>query len=56
MECKELILPEQLASVSGTEIITPLLVPIQSRFEDISKLVIRTREKPNLPVPTILSN
>lgn len=38
-------------SESGTEMITPLLVPIHRRLEEMRRLVMRTREKPNLPVP-----
>lgn len=38
-------------SLNGTEMMTPLLVPIHSRFEDIKRQVMRTKEKPNLPVP-----
>lgn len=38
-------------SFNGTDIITPLLVPIHKRFDDISKLLIRTNEKPTFPVP-----
>lgn len=41
-------------SDSGTDITTPLLVPIHSRPELISNAVMRTREKPNFPVPNIL--
>ena len=31
--------------------ITPFPVPIQRRLEEINKAVIRTKEKPNFPVP-----
>lgn len=30
---------------------TPLPVPIQSRFDEIRRAVMRMREKPNFPVP-----
>lgn len=35
----------------GTEMITPLPVPIHSRLQEISMAVIRTNENPSLPVP-----
>lgn len=38
-------------SFKGTDIITPLLVPIHSRFDEINRHVILTKENPNLPVP-----
>merc|ERR1719206_608304 len=38
----------------GTLIITPFPVPSQSRVQDTRSAVIRTKEKPSLPVPNIL--
>lgn len=38
-------------SVSGMEMITPFPVPTQRRFPPIRSAVIRTKEKPSLPVP-----
>lgn len=53
----ETIDPELLQeSVNGTEIMTPLLVPIHNRLEEMSKLVIRTKENPNFPVPKLCTN
>ena len=40
-----------LLSDRGTDIITPFPVPIQSLLQEIIKDVIRTNEKPSLPVP-----
>ena len=40
-----------LLSLRGTEIITPLPVPIQRRLQDTRSAVILTNEKPSLPVP-----
>jgi hypothetical protein len=40
-----------LLSERGTEIMTPLPVPIHRRLEEMSSAVIRTKENPNLPVP-----
>lgn len=45
-----------LHSFNGTDIITPLPVPIHKRFDDINSAVIRTNEKPNFPVPEITLN
>lgn len=39
---------------NGTEIMTPLPVPIQRRPQETWSDVILTKEKPNLPVPSIL--
>lgn len=38
-------------SVNGIEMTTPLPVPTQSRFPAMSRAVMRTKEKPSLPVP-----
>lgn len=38
-------------SLSGIEIITPLLVPIHNLLHDIRRVVIRMSENPNFPVP-----
>ena len=38
-------------SDNGTEMMTPLPVPIHNRLHDTSNEVIRTKENPNLPVP-----
>lgn len=38
-------------SVSGMEMTTPLPVPTQRRLPAISRAVMRTKEKPSLPVP-----
>ena len=40
-----------LPSESGTEMMTPLPVPIHSRLQEVNRDVIRTNEKPSLPVP-----
>jgi len=40
-----------LLSNSGTDRITPLPVPIHRRFDATSRQLIRTKEKPRLPVP-----
>jgi hypothetical protein len=49
---KQLIKKQRhLLSERGTEMMTPLPVPIQSRFDEIRSAVMRMREKPNLPVP-----
>lgn len=37
----------------GTEITTPLPVPIHKRLHDTIRAVIRTNENPSLPVPSI---
>ena len=42
---------ENSLSVSGMEMITPFPVPTQRRFPPIRSAVIRTKEKPSLPVP-----
>lgn len=42
-----------LPSVKGTDMITPFPVPIHSLLQDTNSEVIRTNEKPNLPVPEI---
>ena len=44
---------ESLGPAKGTEIITPFPVPIHRRLEETNKAVIRTNEKPSLPVPEI---
>lgn len=38
-------------SVSGMEMTTPLPVPTQRRLPAMSRAVMRTKEKPSLPVP-----
>lgn len=38
-------------SVNGMEMTTPLPVPTQRRLPAMSRAVIRTKEKPSLPVP-----
>lgn len=38
-------------SVRGIEMMTPLEVPTQRRLQAIRREVMRTKEKPNLPVP-----
>ena len=38
-------------SDKGTEMMTPLPVPIQSLFDDTRREVMRTKEKPSFPVP-----
>ena len=40
-----------LLSESGTEIMTPLPVPIQSRLQETNRDVILTNENPSFPVP-----
>ena len=45
------LVPPEL-SESGTEMMTPFPVPIHSRCKLIIIEVIRTKEKPNFPVPT----
>lgn len=42
-------------SDSGTEMMTPLPVPIHNRCKLIIIDVMRTKEKPNLPVPLVAS-
>jgi hypothetical protein len=41
-------------SESGTEMMTPLPVPIHNRCRLIIIDVMRTKEKPNFPVPVFL--
>lgn len=43
-------------SLNGTEIITPLPVPIHNLFDEINNAVIRTNENPSFPVPTKAQN
>uniref|UniRef100_A0A8D9BFZ0 Uncharacterized protein n=1 Tax=Cacopsylla melanoneura TaxID=428564 RepID=A0A8D9BFZ0_9HEMI len=43
-----------LDSLRGTEMITPFPVPIQRREEEMRSAVMRTKEKPSFPVPSIL--
>ena len=40
-----------LGPANGTEMMTPFPVPIHKRFDETNKAVIRTKEKPSLPVP-----
>ena len=40
-------------SASGTEMTTPLPVPIHSRLHETCNDVMRTNENPNFPVPSI---
>lgn len=40
-----------LLSESGTDTITPLPVPIQSRLQEVMRQLMRTNEKPSLPLP-----
>ena len=44
---------DSFGPAKGTEIITPFPVPIHRRLEETNKAVIRTNEKPSLPVPEI---
>ena len=39
------------SALRGTEMTTPFPVPIQSRLDEMSSAVMRTNEKPSLPVP-----
>ena len=43
---------DDLLSNSGIDRITPLPVPTHRRFDAINRQLIRTNEKPRLPVPT----
>lgn len=56
-EARVTIAPFELTfSVKGTDIITPLLVPIHNLLHDIRRVVILMSENPTLPVPTIKNN
>ena len=46
-----LFLNEALPSDRGTDMMTPFPVPIHNLLQDICSAVIRTKEKPSLPVP-----
>ena len=43
-----------LLSLRGTEIITPLPVPMQRRLQETRSAVMRTNENPSFPVPKII--